>query len=145
MCSSYGAGGPDFPLPDDVVIMDDMNVDAEVRAWAARGSGRAKITGPRALNFNPIIRGLEHDVELAWWWLWRGGAKAKFSAFNSREDALTRSWKAPFQRRALLPASWYDEGGMTWALPGGQPFMIAAITAAREIEDGGPALSSSPG
>lgn len=143
MCSSYGLGGPEIPLPDDVVIMDDKAVDAEVRAWASRGSGRAKITGPTALNFNPIIRGVDREVELAWWWLWRGGAKIKYSAFNSRDDALVKSWRPQFQRRALLPASWYDEGGKTWTLPGAEPFMIAAITGPRGIEDGGPALSYS--
>lgn len=143
MCSSYGLGGALHPLPDDAVILDEKDTDAAVRAWSRDGGGHAKITGPRARNFNPIIRGLEHSVELAWWWLWLGGAKAKFSAFNSRDDMLVRRWRKHFQHRALLPANWYDEGGKTWTLPGAAPFMIAAITAPREVEDDGPALSYS--
>lgn len=143
MCSSYGLGGALHPLPDDAVILDDKAVDAEVRAWMNDGSGGAKITGPRARNFNPIVRGLDHEVELAWWWLWLGGAKAKFSAFNSRDDMLVRRWRKHFQHRALLPANHYDEGGKVWALPGDEPFMIAAITAPREVDDDGPALSYS--
>ena len=143
MCSSYGLGGALHPLPDDAVIMDDKDVDADVRAWMRDGSGGAKITGPRAKNYNLLIRGLEHDVELAWWWLWLGGAKARFSAFNSRDDMLVRRWRKHFQHRALLPANHYDEGGKDWALPGSEPFMIAAITAPREADDGGPELSYS--
>lgn len=141
MCASYGLGGPRAPWPVDVPILDDKESDAALRAWIRETGGKANTT--RATNWNPVVVGAEQTVELAWWWLWLGGRPAQFTAFNSRDDALVQKWKAPFQHRALLPVTWYSEGKKSWALPGGEPFMLAAITAPRGVEDEGPRLSYS--
>lgn len=85
----------------------------------------------------------ERLLEQGWWWLHVGGRPAKFSAFNSRDDALTRRWKLAFQRRALLPATSYEEGGKRWQLPDGRAFLIAAITAPRLEDDGSETISYS--
>jgi putative SOS response-associated peptidase YedK len=97
--------------------------------WAREQRSRARITGRRARNLNPIIHAGYGDpvVELAWWWLHVGAEPAPFSAFNSRDDTLLRKWREPFQRRAILPAHWYVEQGSTFALPGDELFGIAAI------------------
>jgi len=101
-----------------------------LRRWAEAQGGRARITGRIAQNTNPVIHELggARVVELAWWWLHVGGAPAEYSAFNSRSDRLLHSWRDPFQRRAIIPASWYVEKGRRFALPGGEEFGIAAIT-----------------
>lgn len=112
-------------------------------AWAGEHGGRARITGRIARNLNPLVHELngERELVLAWWWLHTGGSPAGYSAFNSRDDRLLQSWRGPFRRRALLPADWYVEKGRTFALPGGQPFAIAAITAPAPQPDD-PALLS---
>ncbi|WP_449281265.1 SOS response-associated peptidase family protein [Leucobacter sp.] len=142
MCNSYGLGGylrdgeePSSPLrPLDV----RKNV-VEIAEWARSRKGSARITGKNALNLNPIIRADssgERSLEFAWWWLWLDGSgPVKFSAFNSRDDKLLRSWKRPFQHRALLPASWYVEKKGRFAL-GGEQFGIAAVTSTVTQDDG---------
>ncbi|KAM9862617.1 SOS response-associated peptidase family protein [Leucobacter sp. BZR 635] len=104
---------------------------ALLEAWIAERHGRARITGRTAQNLNPLIRVRESERELTlgWWWLHVGGAPAKFSAFNSRADRLVSAWREPFQQRALLPASWYVEKGVRFALPDGDQFAMAAVTA----------------
>src|SRR5690606_12703333 len=83
-------------------------------------------------NLNPIVRASAHGLDLAfaWWWLWpNNNGPAAFSAFNARDDKLTgRAWSRPFQRRALIPASWYVEKGVRFEHPSGGTFGIAAIT-----------------
>ncbi|QIM16027.1 SOS response-associated peptidase [Leucobacter insecticola] len=49
---------------------------------------------------------------------------------------MVKRWSAAFQHRALIPAIWYSEGKKQWALPGGELFTIAAITAPRVEDDG---------
>ena len=107
-----------------------------VREWLDSEHGTARITGRRARNLNPILRDgpSGREAELAWWWLHVGGAPARFSAFNSRADRLTRSWRDAFQHRALAPASWYVEAGVRFELPDGAPFALAAITAPVDAE-----------
>ena len=139
MCAGYGMelSGPNSdrsersglrgPIPPG----DTAEGRALLEAWVAERGGRARITGKHARNLNPLIRVSEGERELAlgWWWLHVGGAPAKFTAFNSRADRLLRSWHEPFQHRALLPATWYVEKGVRFALPESEEFGMAAVTA----------------
>ncbi|MBK0418189.1 SOS response-associated peptidase family protein [Leucobacter sp. CSA1] len=131
-------------------------------AWVAEHDGVARITGRKARNLNPVIvpraeyaspapaappatgtHRVPRELVLGWWWLHVGGEPAAYSAFNSRDDQLLRSWRQAFQRRAILPATWYVEKGRTFELPGGAPFGIAAITAVSPQPDGSELLSYS--
>ncbi len=138
MCAGYGLelSGPNSDRSDRAGRLgaippgDTAHGRALLEAWIAERNGRARITGRNAHNLNPLIR--VHDGErqlaLGWWWLHVGGEPAKFSAFNSRSDRLVSSWHAPFQHRALLPANWYVEKGVRFALPEGEQFGMAAVT-----------------
>lgn len=134
MCASYGIGGRYFggdALPFNLDPLSEPQNLRLLNEWASERQGNAKITGRNALNLNPLIHAFdgERAVDLAWWWLWHDGSgPVKFSAFNSREDRLLRSWRAPFQRRALLPATWFVEKGTTFSLPGEELFAMAAVT-----------------
>ncbi|QAB17140.1 DUF159 family protein [Leucobacter muris] len=143
MCNSYGLGGylhdgeePRNPLRP----LDQRESERAIAEWAQGRDGRAAITGSKARNLNPIIRAAEdgdRELVFGWWWLWLDGSgPVKFSAFNSRDDRLLRSWKKPFQRRALLPASWYVEKKGRFALPDGEQFGIAAVTSTVTTDDG---------
>lgn len=130
MCASYGLGGG-TSLPPGLGPMSEPGDLVLLNEWVEQFGGHAKITGSRAKNLNPVIHELDgtRTVELGWWSIWRDGSgPAGRWAFNSRDDSLIRYWRAPFQRRALLPASWYDEGRKSWSLPDGSAFAIAAIT-----------------
>lgn len=134
MCASYGlgggpvSGGARFGLDP----MDTHEGRAIIDEWMREQSGKAAITGRKAVNLNPIIRadsGGVRSITPAWWWVWLDGSgPVTFSAFNSRDDKLLRSWRKPFQTRALLPATWYVEKGVRFTLPGEEAFGIAAIT-----------------
>lgn len=142
MCASYGLGGGPyregeaFGLPP----MDERENAVLLHEWMSGRSGRAAITGRNALNLNPIITADadgRRSLELAWWWLWLDGSgPVKFSAFNSRDDKLLRSWRKPFQHRALLPASWYVEKKGHFHLPDHEVFGIAAVTSTVTRDDG---------
>lgn len=108
-----------------------------LRDWMRQQGGRARITGRNARNLNPLIFVGERSLDLrfAWWWLHLGGSPAKFSAFNSRSDALTTKWRTAFQRRAIAPAAWFDEKGKRFAFDG-QAFGMAAITTAAVQREG---------
>ncbi|MBL5973300.1 MAG: DUF159 family protein [Candidatus Leucobacter sulfamidivorax] len=125
--------------------LEEPGTRRRIEAWAAADRGRARITGRIARNLNPLIHAPRGERELAfgWWWLHVNGRPAEYSAFNSRDDRLLRSWHEPFQRRALLPASWYVEKGRVFGLPGGEPFAIAAITTSTPQDGGGTLLSYS--
>ncbi len=114
-------------------------------AWSAAHRGRARITGRLARNLNPVIHapGGERELSLGWWWLHVAGRPAEYSAFNSRDDKLLRSWREPFQRRALLPADWYLEQKRLFGLPDQGPFAIAAITAPVAPDEDGTLVSYS--
>lgn len=135
MCASYGLGGGG-PLREGESFglepMDTREGRAVIAEWMRGRAGKAAITGRKAVNLNPIIRANtdgERSIELAWWWLWLDGSgPVDFSAFNSRDDKLTRSWSKPFQHRALLPATWYVEKGVRFGLPDGATFGIAGLT-----------------
>ena len=146
MCASYGLGGGPYgrEIPMDLPPLDEREVGEDLARWAADQRNTARITGKNARNFNPLIRdtGSGRELHYGWWWLWVGGAPAKFSAFNSRDDALTRRWRGAFQTRALLPATWYIEKKQHFALDG-ELFAIAAITATAEEADGNPITSYS--
>lgn len=146
MCAQYGLGGGPYVEPPDTPIppLDERESAERVAEWAAQRDGTARITGKHARNLNPLIREVDGQrrLDLAWWWLWRGDAPARFSAFNSRDDALLRSWRTPFQHRALVPASWYLEKGVRLDL-GGAMFGIAAITSASHDANGEEILSYS--
>lgn len=149
MCGTYGFdetrieprepgfGAPASRRRPSFVAVDDAAHSERLGQWAAACGGTAQLTRRKARNLNPVVHesGGERRVELAWWWLWLNGAPAPFSAFNSRDDALLRSWRIPFQRRAILPATWYREQGFRFDL-GGEPFGIAAITSAVPQESG---------
>ncbi len=134
MCAGYGlGGGPRQADPAfDLLPMDEESNRLLLTEWMRENAHQARITGVRARNLNPVIHaaGDERRIDLAWWWLHQGGRPAPFSAFNARDDRLLRSWWAPFQRRALLPATWYDEKGRIFALPDDALFGIAAILTA---------------
>ena len=143
MCASYGLGGGDGrALPYDLPPMSDFENRVLIDEWARSWGGKANTTRSqkRGVNLNPVISTDEggRRVDLAWWWLHVGGVPAKFTAFNSRDDALATKWRAPFQRRAIIPADWYIEGKKRWALPDGALFGIAAILSPRALDgDGG--------
>lgn len=149
MCASYGLGGG--PSPDDAPYgfdpMDQRENRALLEEWLEEWAGKATTTrsSTKGTNLNPIIHALSgvREIELAWWWFHVGGRPAKFTAFNSRDDALLAKWKSGFQHRALLPATWYSEGKKVWALPGNELFMMAAILSPRTLADGSTGLSYS--
>lgn len=144
MCASYGIGGRfgGGTLPFDLPPLSEPHNVARLNEWAAARGGNARITGRKAVNLNPIIHAFsssagagsrtaagDRELAFAWWWLWLDGSgPVKFSAFNSRADRLLRSWRTPFQRRALLPATWFVEKGERFGLPDNELFAIAAIT-----------------
>lgn len=148
MCASYGLGGGPYDENQRVGLhpLDLRENQVLLNQWMLEQSATAKITGRKALNFNPLIRADaagSRELSFAWWWLWLDGrGPAKFSAFNSRDDALVRSWSRPFQRRALLPASWYVEKGVRFELPGTETFAIAALTSTVVDDATGDALIS---
>lgn len=120
--------------------LDDREVSAEISAWWAASDGVMKITGRRARNLNPLVvpESGERALRFAWWWIWPSSSgPAKFSAFNARADKLTgKAWASPFQRRAIIPASWYLEKGVRFSHPSDHTFGIAAITSTvQETED----------
>ncbi len=148
MCASYGLGGDGkiIPLPGGLEPMSEQGSLSLLDEWMQQRGGGAKITGKNALNLNPIIRASEggRELLLAWWWLWLDGSgPVKFSAFNSRDDRLLRSWKRPFQHRALLPATWYIEKKGRFTLPGEEIFGIAAVTSTVTRDDGSELVSYS--
>lgn len=151
MCASYGLGGgvrtEDEADEYDIEPLDTRESRAVIHQWLQEWSGRASTTREQknGINRNPLIVQSEggRAVELGWWWLHVGGKPARYMAFNSRDDALVQKWKAPFQRRALIPASWYSEGGKRWALPSGEVSAIAAVTAPRVEPDGSVSVSYS--
>lgn len=140
MCASYGlGGGRETPAPTDLAPLNERAPKRLLAEWMGQRGGSAKITGKNALNLNPIIRadGDGRELLLAWWWLWLDGSgPVKFSAFNSRDDKLMRSWKRPFQHRALLPATWYVEKKGRFHLPENETFGIAALTSIVTRDDG---------
>ncbi|QIK64134.1 SOS response-associated peptidase [Leucobacter viscericola] len=142
MCASYGLSGSGerIELPDGLEPLSEKDSQALLSEWMEQRSGSAKITGKNAVNLNPIIRANEsgeRELLMAWWWIWLDSSgPVKFSAFNSRDDKLLRSWKRPFQHRAILPASWYVEKGGKFHLPEHEPFGIAALTNTVTREDG---------
>ncbi|NLA64343.1 MAG: SOS response-associated peptidase [Leucobacter sp.] len=129
MCASYGLTFQDAYGLDP---LDGRESRALLDEWLQRHRGAAKITGCIAVNLNPLIvadAASARTLKLGWWWLWRDSTgPVQFSAFNSRDDKLTRSWAGPLQRRALLPASWYVEKKVRFGLPDNGTFAIAAIT-----------------
>lgn len=145
MCASYGLGGGphNLELSFDLPPMHEPESRARIAAWAREQRHTARITGRNARNLNPLIHcGFgEPRVDLAWWWLHVGGAPAKFSAFNARDDSLVSKWRSPLQRRAILPAHWYIEKGHTFALPSDELFGIAAIVTPVAQPQGAPLLS----
>lgn len=147
MCAGYGLGGGphDVPMQHGLDPMDETESRELISQWASTHAHRAKITGRIARNLNPVIRAQDgaRTLDLGWWWLHVGGQPAKFSAFNSRDDSLVKKWRAPFQRRALLPANWYIEKGQVCALPHDELFGIAAITTTVEQADGSELLTYS--
>ncbi|MBL3685686.1 DUF159 family protein [Leucobacter zeae] len=142
MCASYGLGGngQTIELADGLEPMSEPGPRALIDQWMNERGGGATITGKNALNLNPIIRADPagaRDMQLAWWWLWLDGTgPVKFSAFNSRDDRLMRSWKKPFQHRALLPATWYVEKKGRFHLPEHEIFGVAALTSTVTRDDG---------
>lgn len=152
MCASYGIDGLVRPERSGSRVrfesMPPLHTEQSrsvLASWADAGDGRARITGRLARNLNPLIfapRG-ERELALGWWWLHVGARPAEYSAFNSRDDRLLASWHEPFQRRALLPATWYVEKGRTFGLPGGELFGIAAITTTVPQAEGGALVSYS--
>lgn len=166
MCATYGLGGglgggvPGATMPYGLEPLDERDSQALLREWMQERDGQAKITGKNARNLNPVIRvgaesgaesgggessGGDRELALGWWSIWLDGSgPVKFTSFNARDDKLMRSWRKPFQQRALLPATWYIEGKKRWALPDGQLFAIAAITSTVvEEATGEPRLSYS--
>lgn len=136
MCASYGLGGGRGPLPLDLKPLDERDNQVLLHEWMQQRDGVAKITGKNARNLNPIIRadGDGRTLELAWWWLWLDSSgPVKYSAFNSRDDKLLRSWRKPFQQRALIPATWYIEKGQRFELDG-DTFGIAALTSTVQVD-----------
>lgn len=146
MCASYGLGGGPYGELG-LSPLDQRENKRLLNEWAAEWSGRANTTrhSKKGVNLNPVIYVDEtgREMELAWWWHHVGGKPAQYTAFNSRDDALTTKWKSPFQRRALLPATWYNEGKKRWSLPDGELFALAAILSPRTLPDGGTGLAYS--
>ena len=159
MCAHYGVDGFEgvasrrasgssvrfVSIGAATATVDESRDDALMLAWARDQHGHARITGSRARNLNPLIhegKGARR-ADLGWWGLHVGGAPAPFSAFNSRDDKLLISWREPFQRRALLPATWYTEKGRDLGLRDGDLFTLAAIVTPVVLGDGGQFLSYS--
>lgn len=151
MCASYGLGGGAYNPSDaedfGLEPLDTREGRAVIDEWMREWNGKANTTRSqkRGVNINPLILpgGGSRRIELGWWWLHVGGSPAKFTAFNSRDDALVKKWSRPFQHRALIPADWYFEGKKRWTLPTGEVFAIAAITAPRLEDDGSETVSYS--
>lgn len=144
MCASYGLGGGPYGELG-LSPLDQRENKVLLNAWANEWGGKANTTRAGGANLNPVIYvdGSDRELELAWWWHHVGGQPAKYTAFNSRDDALMTKWKSPFQHRALLPATWYNEGKKRWSLPGGEVFALAAILSPRTLPDGGTGLAYS--
>lgn len=143
MCATTGLryGGAALDIEGNPFApLDEREVSQEIAEWAAGSNGVMKITGKNARNMNPIILsvGGAPGLRFAWWWIWPSASgPAKYSAFNARSDNLTgRAWSQPFQRRAIVPATWYVEKGVDFAHPSGGVFGIAAITNTVREEDG---------
>lgn len=140
MCAGYGLHGElTAEQAGTLPPLDERGTLEQLREWQQQRSGSARITGSKAINLNPVIHAHrdERQLELAWWWLWLDNSgPVEFSAFNSRDDKLLRSWKRPFQSRALLPATWYVEKKNRFHLPDLELFAIAAITHRVERDDG---------
>lgn len=141
MCASYGLGRNRTRLPSGLEPTSEHASASPIAEWMNEWGGKASTSRTRKdgrTNLNPLVRVTDGNrvIELGWWWLHVGGKPAKFTAFNSRDDQLLARWRTPFQHRALLPASWYSEGGERWRLRGGSPFAIAAITSPRHDERG---------
>lgn len=149
MCASYGIDGGLYGggVVYDLAPLSRPSGRVRFEAWSAESGGKASTTrrSKNGINLNPIIlnRDGERVLELAWWWFHVGGQPAPYTAFNSRDDTLLEKWRSGLFRRALLPASWYSEGGKRWTLPGGELFGIAAITAPRLLPGGGEGYSYS--
>jgi len=140
MCASYGLGGDPYgrDLPLDISPLDERGNPGRLAEWARENNHNARITGSTARNLNPIITAPagRRELHFGWWWLHVGGVPAPYSAFNSRDDRLLSNWRAPFQRRGLLPATWYVEKGRTFGLPDSELFAMAAITTTVADDDG---------
>lgn len=139
MCASYGLGGG--PYGDlGLSPLDQRENKVLLNEWAGMWGGKANTTrnSKKGVNLNPVILAPsgERELDLAWWWFHQGGQPAKYTAFNSRDDSLMSKWRAGFQRRALLPATWYMEGGKRWSLDHGELFAMAAILSDRTMPDG---------
>lgn len=134
MCASYGLETTPEEL-DEHYAFDERGRNAAVVEWLAQhASGIVKPTGPNALNLNPLVRERMHDgesvrrIDLAWWQLWVGGQRPRFSTINARsEKLLSGAWAGPTKaRRALVPVTHYFEKGRRFDL-GGELFSLAAI------------------
>jgi putative SOS response-associated peptidase YedK len=134
MCASYGLETTPDEL-DEHFAFDERGRNAAVVEWLAQNASEVvKPTGPRALNLNPLVRerviGGEsvRQLELAWWQMWIGGQRPKFSTINARsENLLKGAWAGPTKaRRALVPVTHYFEKGQRFDL-GGEVFSLAAI------------------
>lgn len=134
MCASYGLETTPDEL-DEHFAFDERGRNAAVVEWLAQNAGEVvKPTGPRALNLNPLVRerriGEEsvRQLDLAWWQMWIGGQRPKFSTINARsENLLKGAWAGPTKaRRALVPVTHYFEKGRRFDL-GGEVFSLAAI------------------
>lgn len=147
MCASYGLQ----TKPDQATfpIFDEKRVDEGVAKWLQAMPDVIRPTGPKALNFAPIIT--PEQVELAWWGMWVGNQPGKFSTINAKIENLTKGlWKSPLAKgRILIPGSHYfeyrAEGGpkktrYRFTLPDEAPFMFAGL-AAPIFGEGLPALS----
>lgn len=146
MCAGYGLGGGPYGggVPRGFAPLDERENPQRVAEWARRYHHSARITGRQARNLNPVItvRAGRRELDFGWWWLHLGGHPAPFSAFNSRDDRLTTRWRRPFQRRGLVPATWYVEKGVTFG-QGGELFAMAAITTAVPQDRGADLISYS--
>lgn len=134
MCASYGLETTPEEL-DEHFAFDERGRNAAVVEWLAQNASEVvKPTGPRALNLNPLVRERVHDgasvrrIDLAWWQLWVGGQRPKFSTINARSENLMKgAWAGPAKsRRALVPVTHYFEKGRRFDL-GGEIFSLAAI------------------
>lgn len=142
MCASYGLGGGPYPIEGeepqfDLPPLNEAKPAARLAEWMSQQRHTAKITGSRARNLNPLIidDGSHRELEFAWWWLHLGNRPAKFTAFNSRAEALTSRWGVGMKQRGLAPATWYIEKGKSFGL-GGAAFALAAITTTAMLPDG---------
>ncbi len=134
MCASYGLESTAEDL-DKHYAFDERGRNAAVFEWLADNlASTVRPTGPRALNLNPLVRERMLDgasvrrVDLAWWQLWVGGQRPKFSTINARSENLMKgAWVGPTKsRRALVPATYYNEKGRGFGIGGGL-FSLAAI------------------